>query len=141
MPFITNLSISKLITKIQEDLLCDKSICLIRLMMLFLSLCQKYFWYKFSWLKFYLVESFRRLNFSRWKCFASGNVSLVEMFRWWKCFAGGNVSLVEMFRWWKCFVGGNFSSVEMFCRWKFRHLAKFSSLSTNDIFTDKVCQI
>ena len=29
MPFITHLSISKLITKNQEDLLYDKSICLI----------------------------------------------------------------------------------------------------------------
>ena len=43
MPFITHLSISKLITKIQEDLLYDKSICLIRLVMLFLSLCRKIF--------------------------------------------------------------------------------------------------
>ena len=50
------------------------------------------------------------------------------MFRRWKCFVGGNVSSVEMFRRWKCFVGGNVSSVEMF-----RHLAKFSSLSTDEI--------
>ena len=42
MPFITHLSISKLITKIQEDLLYDKSICLIPLV-LFLSLCPKIF--------------------------------------------------------------------------------------------------
>ena len=49
------------------------------------------------------MESFRRLNFRRWKCFA----------------------------------GGNFSSVKMFRRWKFRHLAKFSSLSTGEIFTDR----
>ena len=34
---------SKLITKIHEDLLYDKSICLIRLVMLFLSLCPKIF--------------------------------------------------------------------------------------------------
>ena len=59
--------------------------------------------------------SFRGLNFSRWKFFVGGN------FRRWKCFAGGNLSSVEMFR-----------------RWKFRHLAKFSSLSTDEIFADKV---
>ena len=53
-------------------------------------------------------------------------------------FVGGNVSPVEMFRRWKLFVGGNVSSVEMFRRWKCRHLAKFSSLSTDEIFTDKV---
>ena len=64
------------------------------------------------------MESFRRLNFSRRKFFIGGN-----------------------FRRWICFAGGNFSSVEMFRRWKFRHLAKFSSLSTDEIFTDKVFRV
>ena len=62
----------------------------------------------------------------------------MEVFRRWKFFVGGSFSSVEMFRRWKCFVGGNVSSVEMFRRWKFRHLTKFSSLSTDEIFTDKV---
>ena len=42
-------------------------------------------------------------------------------------------TLYGNFRRLKCFVGGNVLSVEMFRRWKFRHFAKFSSFSTDEI--------